>query len=97
MSKQIIKQPNGKFCLFSTVVDSVTHYDCTPEEIIEQMVEEQRKVITDKVNGVVKELNKGGTPYCQFTISYDEMIETIASVHGKQEAEYIRSTIEQGK
>ena len=37
------RQPNGKLCRFSTVVDTITHYNMTEDEYIEMMAEEARK------------------------------------------------------
>ena len=34
MGAMICKQPNGKYCRFSTVVDTVTDYNFTKEEYI---------------------------------------------------------------
>lgn len=39
----ISKQPNGLYCLFSTVVDTLTHIDMTEEEYIELCVEEAKE------------------------------------------------------
>ncbi len=39
MGRQIVKQPNGKFCIFSTYVDSVIAYDLTSEDVIDFYVE----------------------------------------------------------
>jgi hypothetical protein len=49
MSGQIIKQPNGKFCIFSRVGDSVTYYDMDEQEIINELVEESRIEIENKL------------------------------------------------
>ncbi len=35
MGAFIAKQPNGLYCRFSTVVDTVTHYNMTKEDYIE--------------------------------------------------------------
>ena len=35
MGAFISKQPNGKYCRFSTVVDTITNYNMTEEEYIE--------------------------------------------------------------
>lgn len=43
MGAFISKQPNGKYCRFSTVVDTVTDYNMTEEEYIEMCVERARK------------------------------------------------------
>ena len=94
MGKQIIKQPNGKYCLFSSVVDNVTHYDCTPEEIVEALVEDFRVRVESHVYDVVEKLEAGEKPYHQFTMSYDEMIQKIKMQHGEDEAADIIKTIE---
>ena len=39
MGAFISKQPNGKYCRFSTVVDSVTDYNMTEEDYIQLCVE----------------------------------------------------------
>lgn len=82
---QIIKQPNGKYCIFSSVVDNVTHYDMTPQEIIDDWVNEYKEEITKKVTTIITKLDNNERPYHQFTQSYDEMLEFIESVYGIKE------------
>jgi hypothetical protein len=91
---QIIKQPNGKYCLFSNIVDSITHYDMSEEEIVEVYVEEVREEYKRKVKNVINQLEKEEKPYHQFTMTFDECIETIKEVHGEAEAENTRKIIE---
>ena len=43
MGAFICRQPNGKLCRFSTVVDSITHYNMTDEEYIEMKAEQARE------------------------------------------------------
>lgn len=43
----ISKQPNGKYCRFSTVVDTVTDYNMTEEEYIERCAERAREEARD--------------------------------------------------
>ena len=94
MGQQIVKQPNGKYCLFSSVVDSVTYYNMSAEEIIEVWTEEARKEYERKVKEAIEQLEAGGKPYCQFTKTFDECIETIKEIHGEAEGENVRTTIE---
>jgi len=54
MEQQIIKQPNGKYCLFSSVVNNVTHNDMTKEEIVEVWTEEAKKEFKEKAKDIVK-------------------------------------------
>jgi 2-iminoacetate synthase ThiH len=75
MGRQIIKQPNGKYCIFSSVVNNIINYDMSPEDIIETWAEEAKKEITENVNHIIDELNKGGKPYYQFTMTYEELKE----------------------
>ncbi len=43
MGAFIARQPNGLLCRFSTVVDTVTHYNMTEEEYIEMCAEKAKK------------------------------------------------------
>lgn len=49
MAAFICKQPNGKYCRFSTVIDTVTHINMTEDEYIamcvESAIEEARDVL----------------------------------------------------
>ena len=94
MGRQIIKQPNGKFCIFSSIVDSVTFYHMEEQDIINEWVEESRKEIEKKVKEIIADLNEGKKPYFQFTKTYDEMLQTIKEIHGAKEVKEIRKAIE---
>lgn len=47
MGAFISKQPNGKYCRFSTVVDTVTHCNMTEDEYIEMCVERAKEEARD--------------------------------------------------
>ena len=47
MGSFICKQPNGLYCRFSTVVDTITDYNMTAEEYIEMCAERARKEARD--------------------------------------------------
>ena len=87
MAVQIIQQPNGKFCLFNSIVDNITFYDATEEEIITEFAKESQIEIEKKVKEIIGQLKAGAKPYFQFTKSYTEAIETIEEIHGKDEAQ----------
>jgi hypothetical protein len=90
MGKQIVQQPNGKFALWSSVVDDfiVVDYEHA-QEIIDDFVEESRREITDKVNGIIAALHRGEKPYYQFTKSFEECVALIREIHG-DDAESLR-------
>ncbi len=85
MGHQIIKQPNGLFCVFSSVVDHVILYDATSEDIIEERVKEATENIRKGVLATCAELDAGKKPYHQFTMTCKEMVRTIKSHHGKDD------------
>lgn len=43
MGAFIAKQPNGLYCLYSTIVDNITHYNMTEEDYIELCVERAKE------------------------------------------------------
>ena len=94
MGQQIIKQPNGKYCLFSSVIDSVTYYNMTKEEIVEIWTEQAKKDFEEKVNNIIGKLDKGEKPYFQFTKCYEEMLQTILEVHDAYEMQNVKNAIE---
>jgi hypothetical protein len=94
MARQIIKQPNGKFCIFSSVVDNIIYYHMEEKDIINFLVEESKKDIEEHVKKIVSDLNEGKKPYHQHTMSYEEMVQTIKEIHGTKEANKIKKHIE---
>jgi hypothetical protein len=94
MGVQIIKQPNGKYCIFSSIIDSITHCNMDEQDIINELAEKEKMVIEKQVKEIIIKLNKGEKPYFQFTKNYDEMIETIEKIHGIKEVKKIKRNID---
>lgn len=101
MGQQIIKQPNGKFCIFSSIVDSVIGCDMEEQDIVNELIieldnERDDRIIEikNKVKKIISKLNEGDRPYFQFTMTYEEMLQKIKEIHGDEEAEKIRNEIE---
>ena len=82
MGTQIVKQPNGKYALWSSIVDDFTLLDADANDIIESFVDDFRRRCTADVNRVIAELERGGSPYHQFTKSFDDCLAIIKEVHG---------------
>lgn len=74
MSQQIIKQPDGLYCVWSIVVDNFVQVDATLDEIIAKRVAKETVAIRKNVNEIVAELDAGGKPYAQFTMTYEEAV-----------------------
>lgn len=89
MSHQIIKQPNGKYCIYSSVVDDIVVYNATPDAIKEYYLAKERERIYNDVNKLINKLEKGEKPYHQFTLTFNEMCEDILE-HHKDEKDIIK-------
>ena len=88
MGWQIIKQPNNQYCVFSSVVDHLIMVNATEEELKDFYKEEYGRRGVEKVEQVLEKMNKGTSPYHQFTKSFDEMLETVKQVHGEFKVEF---------
>lgn len=84
MGRQIIKQPNGKYAIWSSVVDDFIYLNITPEEYIEERIKEEAEQIRDNVMKVVKLLDEGKPAYYQFTKSWEQALSLIEEIHGKK-------------
>lgn len=94
MSWQIIKQPNGKYALWSSVVDNFVMYDATEQDIIDEFVDRERERVQRNVQEILDKIKAGEKAYYQFTMSFDEAIETIRERHGDKECEEILYRVE---
>lgn len=83
MARQIIKQPDGLYAIWSTVVDDFIFVNGTREDIVEFYVEEAVKAAEQGINVTIDKLDKGENPYYQFAYTFDECVRIIKSIHGK--------------
>lgn len=75
MGQQIIEQPDGRLCVWSTVTDSII-ITATPDELLEHYAEQAaadarrrtRKVIDLVLAGLARKA------YFQFTMTYDQAV-----------------------
>ncbi len=80
---QIIKQPDGKLAVWSTVVDDFVRFDASVDEIIEWEVETARKDIERRLYDIAAALDRGEKPYFRSTMTWDEAQTRRASRHGR--------------
>lgn len=69
MSWQIVKQSDGRYAIWSTVVDGFIVEDAGKEEIIEcykERFEEKWKRKKKELNKTIEQLDEGKNPYFQF-------------------------------
>lgn len=94
MGHQIIKQPNGLFCIYSSICDDIIAYNKKAEDIIEMEIEEQKCIIKHRVLETILKLESEKNPYYQFYLPYQEMLNRIESAHGKRRLKTVRKMIE---
>lgn len=82
MGRQIIKQPNGKYAVLSSVVDDFVIIDATPEEIIDAWATEERERLRKRVGEIIGQLEVGAKPYHQFTMTFEEACAAVQAEHG---------------
>lgn len=58
MGAFIARQPNGLICRFSSIVDTITHYNMTDEEYIEYCAEKAREDARFQLEYYVKPFNR---------------------------------------
>ena len=83
MGKQIIKQPNGKYAVWSSIVDDFVYADGDVDGLISFYMHEAKDRITRDVKEIISKLEKKQKPYYQFTMSFEMAIKTIQENHGE--------------
>lgn len=82
MGHRLVAQPNGRYAIFSTVVDNIIVYDCTEDDLVDYYSEcereKARRMVTDWIHD-----DRGHNP----VRTLDEILETIGDCHGEEEAE----------
>jgi hypothetical protein len=84
MGRQIIKQPNGRYAVWSSVTDDFVALDATAEELVDNAGEEARVAAERETTEIIRELDEGRRPYRQFTMSWEEAQATRREVHGSR-------------
>lgn len=54
MGAFIAKQPNGLYCRFSTIVDTLTHHNMTEDDYIEMCAEKARQEAKDVLESFLR-------------------------------------------
>ncbi len=83
MSQQIIKQPNGLYAIYSTISNQFIFFNASPEDIVNEWVNQYRAEAYQAVDKIVKQLENGEKPYNQFTMSFDEAVDWIKVIYGE--------------
>ncbi len=85
MSHTLIKQPNGKYAIYSTVVDDIISINHTEETLINFYLEREKERLTKEIP---KRLERIDDDILQ------ECLADIEIYHGKKKAEKIKTLLE---
>jgi guanylate kinase len=88
MGWSIIKQPNNKYTIFSSVVDNIIYYNCSKEEVVEAFIERSVERIKEDIENRLNNIDNNNKWYKD----YKEMIETITLRHGKKEIKKLKKS-----
>lgn len=78
-----IKQPDGRWAIWSNNIDNFTHVNCTKEEAIEEVVSRAMEDLRANLTRNIERLDNG-EKLSQFTMTFNEAIEVIREVHGDE-------------
>lgn len=87
MSRQIVKQPNGRYAIWSSVVNNFVYTNLTREQYIEIRIAEEAQRIKEEIYRIITDLDNGEKPYQIFTKTYEECLEIIKEVKQLEEDE----------
>ncbi len=88
MPRIVIKQPNGKYAVFSSIVDDFIIVDADKQELIDSDIEEARERITEKYDEMFRYFDKGEVAprYRHSQMTWEEALEIITARHGEDAA-----------
>lgn len=92
MAEQIIQQPDGKYCVYTTIVDNITEYNLSRDEVLQRAGNTPYDKF--RMKRIVDMLDAGEKPYYQFTKTYEQILEWVKEVHGSEEVADLRRCIE---
>jgi len=72
MGRQIIKQPDGKYSVWSTVVDDFIITDATEQKLEDDFAQEAETEERNRVKRTIAQIKNGEKPYHQFTKTWDD-------------------------
>jgi hypothetical protein len=80
MPRSVVKQPNGKYAIFSTIVDNFVMLDATKEHIIQEFVDSAAKRAREIAEECIEKAEGRGT--LAHTHTYESALEVAEVVHG---------------
>lgn len=83
---QIIRQPNSKYAIWSSIVDNLIYFNCSSDEVVDIICERDKDKAKKSTEAIIEKLKSGEKPYHQSTMNWDKVIDRIRWVRGEREA-----------
>lgn len=93
MGWQVIKQPNGKYCIWSSIVDDFIVYEATEKEIIDYWVKDAVTAANVAAIAQIKDANDGVIRK-PFGLDFDGAIKQLEAIHGIERAEWFMTALD---
>lgn len=87
MGNQIIRQPDGNYSVWSTVVNDFILSDFPEKELIAYLSAKAYERERETVTKIINHLRDGRRPYGVFTMTWEDVLKIIEQQHNKQESE----------
>ncbi len=94
MGHTVIKQPNDKYAIFSSVIDDFIILDANKDELIEFYVDSAREEITERFDRMFGYYDRGQTPPIYAggpSITWMEAINRRKEIHGNEVEDIVLS------
>jgi hypothetical protein len=89
MARKVIRQPNGNYAVFSTVVDDFIIVNATKQELIDEDIKEAKETIQQKYDEMFEYFDDGKEPPHYLVgspLTWEEAMERVTDVHGEEMA-----------
>lgn len=103
MGQILVKQPNGKYGVFSSVVDDFIALDLTPETVKEFLIEEYMEVVERQTKGWIEDADRDSDFYSYAKREGDglkrwrECLADIRRQHGAEKARITKEAVLTGE
>lgn len=95
MSLYIIKQPNGKYGVFSTQTNRFCLINQTPDQLVESMTSQELSEKQAEIKNIIKQIEQGKNPYFHFAKSFSDVLGRMQWCWGQQSVDDLLKCFEE--
>lgn len=95
MGRHVIKQPNNKYAIWSTIVDNFIMTDATREDYINFRIEEETERVKKDLTEIFDKVDKGDR-YHHTVHQWNEALSLLEEIHGRDELDKLLRGLDNG-